>query len=142
MGVASDEGDDDDLNSGEAKSGASKEAAPEPQPEPAQEESGGEYARFLKQFKDEFKSIDGKRMRRADARQQMLLWLNDPIRRREAYKFTSGGPGSRSRMGWFEAEFNKLYPRSLRGGKKTRKRRGGWRDAEKNSPVRSLTMKI
>ena len=149
--AASDEGGGDGSDgAGEAKAGASKEAAsesvteaaPEPQPEPAQEESGGEYARFLKQFKDEFKKIDGKRMRRAEARQQMLSWLNDSSRRREAYRFTSGGPGSSSRKGWFETEFNKLYPRSLRGGKKTRKRRGGWRDAEKNSPVRSLTMKV
>ena len=41
---------------------------------------------------------------------------------------------------WFGKQMRKVI--AVRGGKKTRKRKGGWRDAEKNSPHRSLTMKI
>ena len=150
--------------SSESKSGDSKsndlgvESDEEEEPAPASPSEERKYANF-EEFEAAFlgeatrlKSIHRKYKMpgatgsedRTNIRRNLRNWVNDNSKGMKTTDHEMfGSPESRNK--WLDSEMRTVVfpPGSIqRGGKKTRKRRGGWRDAEKNSPVRSLTMKI
>lgn len=150
--------------SSESKSGASKsddlgvESDEEEEPVPASPSEERKHANF-EEFEAAFlgeatrlKSINRKYIMlgaagsqdRTNIRRNLRKWVNDNSKGMKTTDHEMFG-SLESRNKWLDSEMRTVVfpPGSIqRGGKKTRKRRGGWRDAEKNSPVRSLTMKI
>ena len=144
------------VKSNETKSGASKNDEENVVSEEEDgEEEGRKYANF-NEFEAAFlgeatrlKSIynrynlrgDNGAEHRAEIRKKLRNWMNKNSKDMKTTDHEMFG-STQTRNNWFESEMRTRVMPITRGGKKTRKRRGGWRDAEKNSPVRSLTMKI
>ena len=152
---------------GESKSGASKSEADEEVGSEKEESAAAstvatveerKYANFeefeaaflgeatrLKSINKKYKMLGAAGSEhRTNIRRNLRNWVTDNSKGMKTTDHEMFG-SSESRNKWLDSEMRTVVfpPGSIqRGGKNTRKRRGGWRDAEKNSPVRSLTMKI